>query len=82
MDKLGWVRPRGGLTAFPWLNDGSDTREFCVEAADRGVLFAPGDCFEMPDHFRLGFGVSGEGFGEALDRISELLEGKSRAVSI
>ena len=79
-DKLGWVRPRGGLTAFPWLNDGSDAREFCAEAAERGVLLAPGDCFEMPNHFRLGFGVFAEGFRQALERVSEVLEGKSRAV--
>jgi aspartate/methionine/tyrosine aminotransferase len=81
-DKLSWVRPRGGLTAFPWLTDGSDARAFCAEAAERGVLLAPGDCFDMPNHFRLGFGVFAEGFGEALERISELLEGKSRAVSV
>jgi aspartate/methionine/tyrosine aminotransferase len=81
-DKLGWVPPRGGLTIFPWLNDDSDSRVFCAEAAERGVLLAPGDCFEMPNHFRLGFGVSAEGFGQALARISELLEGRSRAVSV
>lgn len=81
-DKLGWVRPRGGLTAFPWLNNGNDARDFCTAAAERGVLLAPGDCFEMPNHFRLGFGVFAEGFGQALGRVSELLEDKSRAVSV
>jgi aspartate/methionine/tyrosine aminotransferase len=80
--KLSWVRPRGGLTAFPWLKDGSDSRAFCAEAAERGVLLAPGDCFEIPDHFRLGFGVFAEGFGEALGRISEVLEGRRSAVSV
>ncbi|MCU1265864.1 MAG: aminotransferase [Acidobacteria bacterium] len=51
-DDLGWVRPRGGLTSFPWLRDGSDARAFCRALAVHGVLLAPGDCFEMSEHFR------------------------------
>ncbi|MBV9959493.1 MAG: aminotransferase class I/II-fold pyridoxal phosphate-dependent enzyme, partial [Acidobacteria bacterium] len=58
---LGWVRPRGGTIAFPWLKGVDDAHEFCRELALRGVLVAPGDCFEMPQHFRLGFGVAEEG---------------------
>jgi aspartate/methionine/tyrosine aminotransferase len=73
-DNLGWVRPRGGLTAFPWLKDKSDAREFCRSVAERGVLLAPGDCFAMPNHFRLGFGVAEEGFAEGLARVAELLK--------
>lgn len=72
-DHLGWVRPRGGMTAFPWLRDGSDGREFCRAVNERGVLLAPGDCFQMPEYFRLGFGVSEEGFATALERIGEVL---------
>jgi aspartate/methionine/tyrosine aminotransferase len=73
-DYLGWVRPRGGMTAFPWLLDGSDGREFCRVVADHGVLLAPGDCFQMPEYFRLGFGVSEVGFATALERIAEVLK--------
>jgi aspartate/methionine/tyrosine aminotransferase len=76
-DDLGWVRPRGGTTAFPWLRDGSDARDFCRTVAERGVLLAPGDCFQMPDHFRLGFGVSTAGFGAALDRVGEVLKSRN-----
>ena len=72
-DSLSWVRPRGGMTAFPWLTDGGDAREFCRELAARGVLLAPGDCWGMPGHFRLGFGVLEEGFAEALQRIAGFL---------
>ena len=71
---LGWVRPRGGLTAFPWLKDGSDARVFCRALAERGVLLAPGDCFDMPNHFRLGFGVAEVGFASALERIADFLK--------
>jgi aspartate/methionine/tyrosine aminotransferase len=77
-DALSWVRPRGGMTAFPWLADGGDSREFCREMAGRGVLLAPGDCWEMPGHFRLGFGVSGEWFAGVLQRIAEFLRERAR----
>ncbi len=75
-DALGWVRPRGGMTAFPWLRDGSDAREFSRAMAERGVLLAPGDCWQMPDHFRLGFGVAAEGFARGLERICDFLKAR------
>lgn len=79
--RLSWVRPRGGMTAFPWLTDGADAREFCRGMAARGVLLAPGDCWEMPGHFRLGFGVSDEWFAEALQRLGESLSGRRPAAA-
>jgi aspartate/methionine/tyrosine aminotransferase len=72
--ELGWVRPRGGMTGFPWLKSGSDAREFCRAVAARGVLLAPGDCFGMAEHFRLGFGVTPEGFASGLETISNYLK--------
>jgi aspartate/methionine/tyrosine aminotransferase len=72
-DILRWVRPSGGMTAFPWLASGGDAREFCRGLARRGVLVAPGDCFGMPSHFRLGFAASGERFRDALNRMGEFL---------
>jgi aspartate/methionine/tyrosine aminotransferase len=61
------------MTVFPWLADGGDGREFCRALMRRGVLLAPGDCFGMPNHFRLGFAASGEKFANALERVSEFL---------
>jgi aspartate/methionine/tyrosine aminotransferase len=75
---LHWLRPRGGMTAFPWLADGADTRDFCRRLAKRGVLMAPGDCFGQPSHFRLGFAASGDQFPLALERFAELLHSESR----
>jgi aspartate/methionine/tyrosine aminotransferase len=81
-ERLGWVRPRGGMMAFPWLRDGSDARAFCRELATRGVLLAPGDCFQMPEHFRLGFGVIEKGFASGLERLADFLkEGRLAASS-
>jgi len=74
---LRWVRPRGGMTAFPWLAEGVDTRDFCRRLAKRGVLMAPGDCFGQPSHFRLGFAASGNRFPLAMERFAEFLDSES-----
>jgi aspartate/methionine/tyrosine aminotransferase len=75
---LSWVRPGGGMTAFPWLNSGAHSRSFCEGLAARGVLVAPGDCFEMPSHFRLGFGaLDHDKFASALELISDYIQLKS-----
>lgn len=71
---LGWVRPRGGLTAFPWLVSEEDARPFCQALVERGVLLAPGDCFELPAHFRLGFGATGDRFSQALERMAGVVK--------
>jgi aspartate/methionine/tyrosine aminotransferase len=66
-DVLGWIPPQGGMTAFPWLVSGENDRPFCQAAAERGILLVPGDCFDAPSHFRLGFAAAGDNFSKALD---------------
>jgi DNA-binding transcriptional MocR family regulator len=72
-EAIGWIPPRGGMTAFPWLLSGENSRAFCQAAAERDILLAPGDCFEVPSHFRLGFGATNEKFPDALLRLGELI---------
>jgi aspartate/methionine/tyrosine aminotransferase len=79
-DVLGWIPPQGGMTAFPWLVSGEDARPFCQVAAERGVLLAPGDCFDSPSHFRLGFAAAGDNFPEALDRFRAFVKSWSTRV--
>lgn len=74
---LRWVRPLGGMTAFPWLSSGADTRDFCRGLARHGVLIAPGDCFGQPSHLRLGFAASGDRFPRAMERVEEFLDSGS-----
>ncbi|HXJ89027.1 MAG TPA: aminotransferase class I/II-fold pyridoxal phosphate-dependent enzyme [Candidatus Binatia bacterium] len=82
-DALGWIPPQGGMTAFPWLVSGENARPFCRAAAERGILFAPGDCFDSPSHFRLGFAASGDNFPKALDRFRAFVKSWSaRMVAI
>jgi len=73
-DVLGWIRPQGGMTAFPWLLSGEDTRPFCQAATEHGILLAPGDCFDVPSHFRLGFAAAGEDFPRGLERMGEFVK--------
>ncbi len=73
-----WLRPSGGMTAFPWLADATDAREFCRRLAKKGVLIVPGDCFGQPSHFRLGFAASGDRFPLAMERFAEFLYAESR----
>ena len=71
---LGWIPPKGGMTAFPWLVSGENARPFCQAAAARGILLVPGDCFDAPSHFRLGFAASGDSFPRALDRFGAFVK--------
>ncbi len=80
-DALDWVRPQGGMTVFPWLRSGADARSFCEGAAAQGVLLAPGDCFGMPAHFRLGFAASGDRFSAAIERLSDFVRKHSARTS-
>jgi len=73
-DLLSWISPQGGMTAFPWLVSGENDRAFCQAATERGILLAPGDCFDTPSHFRLGFAESGDNFSKALDRFGAFLK--------
>ena len=70
---IGWVPPRGGMMGFPWLLDKSNARGLCQALAREGVLMAPGDCFDAPEHFRVGFGTQASGFQEALEIASRIL---------
>jgi len=73
-ETIGWIPPCGGMTALPWLLSGEESRSFCQAAAEQGILLAPGDCFNAPQHFRLGFSVMTDRFPEALDRLGELVK--------
>jgi aspartate/methionine/tyrosine aminotransferase len=73
-DVLGWIPPQGGMTAFPWLVGGEDARPFCQAATEHGILLAPGDCFDAPSHFRLGFAAAEDNFPKALDRFGAFVK--------
>ena len=78
-ETIGWIPPRGGMTVFPWLISGENSRAFCQAAAERGILLAPGDCFDAPPHFRLGFAAMTDKFPDALGRLGEFVKSWSNA---
>lgn len=73
-ETLGWIPPRGGVTAFPWLVSGENSRPFCQAAAEQGILLVPGDCWDAPSHFRLGFAAMTDKFPDALGRLAEFIK--------
>jgi aspartate/methionine/tyrosine aminotransferase len=73
VDLLDWVRPQGGMTAFVRLRGTADARPFCEAAAARGLLLTPGDCFGVPDHIRVGFGVGSDWFPHAMTELGASL---------
>jgi len=73
-EQLEWLRPAGSMTAFPRLRETADAKPFCVTAAERGVLLAPGDCFGASAHFRIGFGLAMPKYADALNILSDALE--------
>jgi len=73
-DVFGWIPPQGGMTAFPWLVSGENDRAFCQAATERGILLAPGDCFDAPSYFRVGFAAAGDDFSKALERFGAFVK--------
>jgi capreomycidine synthase len=84
-DFLDWVRPSGGVCAFPRLQRSPAVLSFCRRLAEvQRVLLVPGICFGSPQHVRLGFGGSTLNLEEGLLRLSralveETVEGAHRA---
>jgi aspartate/methionine/tyrosine aminotransferase len=72
-DDIDCARAEHGITSFPrWA--GGDTQrldDHLREHYDTAVV--PGRWFEMPDHFRVGFGLATNEFEEALARLAAAL---------
>ncbi|HKV42765.1 MAG TPA: capreomycidine synthase [Blastocatellia bacterium] len=73
-EHVAWVKPGGGVCAFPKLLNIADSERFCRQfAREQNVLLVPGTCFGSPSHVRLGFGGSEQSFAEGLSRLSSQL---------
>ncbi|MGH1396845.1 MAG: capreomycidine synthase [Trichormus sp.] len=73
-DFVEWVKPQGGVTAFPRFRGISDIEAFCHHLINPyGVLLLPGTCFHHPNHVRLGFGGSTSKLEAGLSHLSKLL---------
>jgi aspartate/methionine/tyrosine aminotransferase len=73
---LRWVEPDGGIACFPRIEarlDGSQLSRLLLEKYETQVV--PGQYFEEPKHFRLGFGVPRPVFEQGLWNIRSVLKG-------
>ncbi len=63
-----------GITAFPRWSGGDSQRldDRLRERYDTAIV--PGRWFEMPEHFRIGFGLAADDFAEALKRLAAALD--------
>lgn len=63
-----------GITAFPRWSGGDTQRLDDLLRAQFDACVVPGSWFEMPDRFRVGFGMAGDDFHEALIRLGSALD--------
>jgi aspartate/methionine/tyrosine aminotransferase len=68
------MRAEHGITAFPRWSGGDTERlnDHLRECYETTVV--PGRWFEMPEHFRVGFGLSSHDFEEGLRRLGAALD--------
>ena len=72
--RLEWVAPIGGPVCFPRLLGREDAWTFAERLyRDYSTRVIPGRFFEMPQHFRLGFGGDPVGLKKGLSRLSKAL---------
>jgi aspartate/methionine/tyrosine aminotransferase len=73
-DDLDCMPAEHGITAFPRWSGGYTERLDALLRDKYETAVVPGRWFEMPDHFRVGFGLSPDEFTEALTRLGLALD--------
>ncbi|MEO6063129.1 MAG: aminotransferase class I/II-fold pyridoxal phosphate-dependent enzyme [Thermoflexales bacterium] len=67
-----WARPQAGPIGFIQYHGAGTSADFCLQVVEGcSVLLAPGELYERPGYFRLGFGR--ESLPEALASLEEFL---------
>lgn len=69
-----YLKPVAGTTALVYYNNDMPSYDLCVKLIkEKGVLFTPGECFEMEGAVRIGYAYDSKTLKEGLDRFTELL---------
>jgi aspartate/methionine/tyrosine aminotransferase len=67
--------PQAGTTAFPKYLATIDSETLGRRLAEeQGVLIVPGDCFEVENYFRIGYGFATEILQAGLEKIADFLK--------
>jgi aspartate/methionine/tyrosine aminotransferase len=71
---LEWVKPRAGSVAFMKQHTGMPSKELCLGMIEKKSTFlVPGECFEHPDHIRIGYGNNRKLLEDGLEQVSDYL---------
>jgi hypothetical protein len=73
-DDLECVPAEHGITTFPRWSGGDAERLDALLRDKYDTALVPGRWFEMPEHFRVGFGLEAADFEEALSRLGAALD--------
>jgi aspartate/methionine/tyrosine aminotransferase len=72
---IDWVPPRAGSVGFMQQKVGVPASKLCLGLMEEESTFlVPGDCFEHPEHIRIGYGNPKGTITEGLKRLSRFLE--------
>lgn len=72
--RVSYVRPVAGNTALLYYDANLSSREFCIQLLkETGVMFTPGDCFDLEYCVRIGYAFDSVTLSEGLKKTSEFL---------
>ena len=71
---VSYVKPQAGTTALVYYDLDMDSYKFCEEMYHKtGAFVTPGDCFEQPKSFRIGYACDKKELVDGLKAISEFI---------
>ena len=71
---VSYVKPQAGTTALVYYDLDIPSFEFCERMyKETGAFVTPGDCFEEPKSFRIGYACDKETLEKGLEAISEYI---------
>ena len=69
-----YVKPVAGTTALVYYDKDIPSYDLCVRLIrEKGLLFTPGECFEMEGSVRIGYAFDSKLLRQGLDKFSEFL---------
>ena len=72
--RLSWVRPLAGTTALIHYDFDLGSYEFCKRLySETGAFVTPGDCFEEPKSFRIGYASDTDTLRDGLAAVGEFI---------
>lgn len=71
---MSWVRPLAGTTALIHYDFDLGSYEFCKRLySETGAFVTPGDCFEEPKSFRIGYASDTDVLRDGLAAVGEFI---------